>query len=248
MGRFETAVEFYRYREPYPQAFFESVAAGVGLTRATRLLDAGCGPGNLVIGFAPFVGSCTAVDREPEMLRAARTAAAQAGLAISFIQTGIEDLDCGPASFDLVTIGRALHWLPRQATLNVLERVIAPEGRIAVCGSAASEAEVNAWVPKFKETRRRWASDPDQSRYMVDRDEWFAPSRFRKVKEIAVKHRQRITVAELIGRALSFSITSPAVLGGRRQQFEEEMRAALEPYARGGALEEEVVAKAMVFK
>ncbi len=246
MGRFETAVEFYRYREPYPPAFFESVTARLALTRSTRLLDVGCGPGNLAIGFAPFVGSCAAVDREPEMLSAARVAAAEASLHIAFIQAGIEDLDYGNDSFDFVTIGRALHWLPREARLTVLERAVAPGGRIAICGSTATDAPVNAWIPTFKQARRAWASDPDESRYRVDMDQWFASSRFRKLDEIAVKHRQRVTIPELIGRALSFSITSPAVLGDRRPQFEEEMRAVFEPFAQAGVLEEEVVVIATI--
>lgn len=50
MGRFEAPVEFYRYREPYPAAFFEQVAGRLALDRTTRLLDVGCGPGNLALG------------------------------------------------------------------------------------------------------------------------------------------------------------------------------------------------------
>ncbi len=248
MGPFETAVEFYRYREPYPREFFESVAARLALTHATRLLDVACGPGNLAIGFAPFVGSCTALDREPEMLRAARLAAADAKVDISFIQTRFEDLDCGDCSFDFVTIGRAQHWLAREATLAVLERIVAPGGAIAICGSTVRGSHTNPWVAKFKEVRRAWASDPDESRYNINMDEWFALSRFRKSDEIRVEHRQRVTIDELIRRALSYSITSPAVLGKGRAQFEAEMRAALEPFAREGEIEEEVVAKGTVFR
>lgn len=219
----------------------------LALTRDMRLLDVGCGPGNLAIGFAPFVGSCTAIDREPEMLRAAHLAVVQAGVDITFIQTTLEDLDSGDGSFDFVTIGRALHWLSRETALTVLKRIVAPGGRIAVCGSTASDAPVNEWLGKFKDIRRAWASDPDESRYKIDRDQWFASSRFRKIDQINVEHRHTVTVPELVGRALSFSITSPAVLGDRRPQFEEELRAALEPFAQNGAIEEEVVAKATVF-
>jgi ubiquinone/menaquinone biosynthesis C-methylase UbiE len=247
MGRFATAAEFYGYREPYPQKFFETVAARLGITKRTRLLDVGCGPGNLAIGFAPFVGSCTAVDREPEMLRAARAAAAEAKAEIIFIQTAIEDLREGVGTFDLITIGRALHWLSREATLMVLERVIAAEGRIALCGSRATDAPVNEWVAKFKQLRAEWAPDYDESRYKLDHDAWFAPSRFRRMDEIRVEHRHRVSIAELTGRALSFSITSPAVLGDKRPQFEAEMAAALEPFAKGGVIEEEVAAKATIF-
>jgi SAM-dependent methyltransferase len=247
MGRFEAPVEFYRYREPYPAAFFENVAARLALDRGTRLLDVACGPGNLAIGFAPFVGSSTAIDPEPEMLRAAKAATAEANVNVTFVETRIEELDCADDSFDFVTIGRALHWLQRETALAVLEQVVTRGGRIAVCGSTTSEAPVNGWAAKFKEVRRAWASEPDESRYKIDMDAWFAASRFRRIDEIAVQHLHKLTIAELVRRALSFSTTSPAVVGERRPQFEAQVKAAIEPFATSGVLEEEVIAKATVF-
>jgi predicted RNA methylase len=53
MGRFASTVPFYtRCREPYPRAFFSTVAERLALRRDMSLLDAGCGPGLLAIGFA----------------------------------------------------------------------------------------------------------------------------------------------------------------------------------------------------
>ncbi len=247
MGRFETTVDFYRYREPYPPSFFETVADRLALTKQTRLLDVGCGPGSLAIGFAPFVGTTAAVDPERAMLRAARAAAAEAKLDITFIQTGIEALDCADGSFDLITIGRALHWFPREAALAVLEHIVAPGGRIAICGSADTDAPVNAWAKRFKEVRSSWAPDFDESRYKLDLDRWFAGSRFRRLEEMRVLHCHRISVSELIRRAISFSITSPAILGDRRPQFEAEIEAAVAPFANAGAVEEELAVTATVF-
>ncbi len=247
MGRFETTVDFYRYREPYPSEFFETVVARLALTRQTRFLDVGCGPGSLVLGFAPYVGRSTAADPEPEMLRVARVAAAEAKLDVTFIDSGIEQLDCADGSFDLVTIGRALHWFPREVALAVLERIVAPGGRIAICGSADTEVPVNAWAVRFKDVRRAWSPDFDESRYKIDLDQWFAASRFRKVDEIRVEYRHRVSVPDLIGRAVSFSITSPAVLGERRPQFEAAIEAAVAPFANDGAVEEELAVSAMVF-
>jgi hypothetical protein len=54
MGRFASTVPFYtRCREPYPPAFFSTVAELLALRRDMSLLDAGCGPGRLAMGFAP---------------------------------------------------------------------------------------------------------------------------------------------------------------------------------------------------
>jgi len=247
MGRFETTADYYRYREPYPPEFFAAVVARLALAPGTRMLDVGCGPGSLAIGFAPFIKQCTAIDVEPDMLRVARELAASAGFAIQFLLQPIETASFANASFDFVTIGRALHWLSREATLAVFERIVAPNGCIAVCGSTLTDGPSNAWATKFKEVRRAWASDPDESKYKIDYDEWFAPSLFRKVEEITLKHQHSITIPDLVRRGLSFSTNSPASLGDRRPQFESAVEAAVMPFVTSGLLEEELFVKASVF-
>ncbi len=247
MGRFETAADFYHFREPYPTRFFESVSARLQLTQSTRMLDVGCGPGNLAIGFAPLVGPATAIDVEPDMLRVARTAAADARVSIVFQQTRVEDLTAAAGSFDFVTIGRALHWLSPAETLAVLERVVAPGGRIAICRSSPASAPANAWHEKFRQLRRTWSSDPDESRYRPDLTRWFAASRFRQVDEISAVETHTIAIPDLVGRGLSFSVTSPAVLGERRAQFEKAIEDAMKPLAKDGLIEEELLATATVF-
>ncbi len=224
--------------------FFAAAASQLRLTTHTRMLDVGCGPGNLAIGFASFLGFCEAVDIEPEMLRVARENATRAGVAVTFYQLPIEELNPGPSSLDLITIGRAIHWLNREATLSVFERAVAQGGRIAVCNSAPVDAP---WVRKFKEVRRAWSSDSDESRYRPNLDLWFAPSRFRKVEEISVTQQNPVTIDDLVNRGLSFSVTSPLVLGERRPRFEAQMRSALQEFASNGVIEEQVTAKAIVF-
>ena len=88
MGRFETTADFYQYREPYPTEFFGAVVARLALTPGTRMLDVGCGPGSLAIGFTSFFKECTAIDVEPDMLRVARESAG--GLDIKFLLQPIE--------------------------------------------------------------------------------------------------------------------------------------------------------------
>jgi ubiquinone/menaquinone biosynthesis C-methylase UbiE len=66
------------------------------------------------------------------MLRAAKRAAAAAGLNIRFIETAIEDLHATKNSFDLITVGRALHWLQPQKTVATFDNIVEPGGHIAV--------------------------------------------------------------------------------------------------------------------
>jgi SAM-dependent methyltransferase len=249
VGRYDSTVPFYaRYREPYPASFFREVARSQGLDGGQRLIDIGCGPGLLAVGFAPYVRSCVGVDVETEMLAAARVEAARGGVRLELIQARIEDLPADIGTFDAVTIGRALHWFDRDEALAVLERIVAENGWIAICGTRAFGAAVHHWDGKFHEIRRAWSSDPDESRYHIDFEEWFRGSRFRKIEDVEVIESHQVTIPDLIGRALSISTTSPEVLGDRRPAFEAAMRDALEPLATGGVFEERITAVAMILR
>jgi SAM-dependent methyltransferase len=248
MGRFASTVEFYaRYREPYPPQFFTKVAEQIALRGDETLLDVGCGPGLLAIGFAPFVGRCTGLDPEPLMITAARAAAAEAGVAVSLIEGRIEEFPI-TQTYNVVTIGRAQHWLERSATLAVLERILAPDsGRILICRSSSVETPETPWVKPYRKVRSAWASGPEERRYRTNPSEWFADTCFSEVGEISVPERRQVTIADLIGRALSRSNTSPEAVAGGQKQFEAEIAAALEPFVLDGVLVEQIVARASVF-
>jgi SAM-dependent methyltransferase len=178
MGRFASAVEFYsRYREPYPPAFFNNVAELVGLRGNENLLDIGCGPGLLAIGFAPFVEHCTGIDPEAAMIAAARTAAAEAGVSLTLIHARIEEFSSARA-FDFITIGRALHWMDRTAALPVLEQIVSHRGRILICRAAGVESPSSPWMKPYNDARLRWGAVKDEKQYWHEYEAWFAGSCF----------------------------------------------------------------------
>src|SRR5882724_11166108 len=122
MGRFATTVALYEeLRPPYPPAFFREVALRLALDKQQALIDLGTGPGLLALGFAPYVGRIVGVDPEPAMIAAARMAAARAALALTLIEGKAEALPTEIGSFDVVTVGRALHWMDRDAILARFE-------------------------------------------------------------------------------------------------------------------------------
>ena len=111
MGRFATTAPLYeQFRPPYPAAFFQEVAERLGLKKSKTLIDLGTGPALLALGFAEYIGRVVAVDPEPSMLEAAREAVKRAGQEIMLVQGRAEDLPEDIGRFDVVTIGRALHW------------------------------------------------------------------------------------------------------------------------------------------
>jgi len=247
MGRFASTVEFYTlYREPYSPEFFRVVAERVGLNGTGALLDVGCGPAPLAIGFASFVANCTGLDPEPGMIEAAKAAAKQTGTHLILRQGRIEDFAAGEL-FDVVTIGRTLHWLDRRSALNVLERIVSTQGHILICYATSIETPATPWLKPYQEICRIWSEDPEREVYRLKARDWFEGSPFSELDGVSVTQTQHVSVADLIGRALSKSNTSPAFLGERQADFEAAIRTTLEPFSQEGELQEEIVAVATVF-
>jgi len=246
MGQFASTVEYYaRCREQYPPRFFESIAERLSLTGSEALLDIGCGPGLLAIGFSPFVGRCTGLDPESAMIKEAKEAAEEAGVSLELHLGRIEDYP-GEQLFNVATIGRALHWLHREPTLAVLKRVISPLGHVLICSATSVESSVNSWLGPYQEVCDSWSNGPDRQWYRIDPREWFAASDFDVVDQLSVSNTQRVTVCDLIGRALSWSTTSPDILGARRADFERDLFTALLPFSQEGYLREEISAHATI--
>ena len=243
MGRFDSAAATYAaYREPYPAAFFAAAAQALALGGREALIDLGTGPGLLALGFAPYVASIVGVDPEPAMVAEARAAAAKRGLAFPVRLGRAEEVEDGP--YDLVTIGRALHWMEREPTLAALERMLAPGGRILVCGARGGAA--NPWRAAFEGVTVAWSSG-GEARHRQIHEQFFDGSTFIAVGDVAVEHRQQTSVEALIERALTRSTTSPAVLGDRVEAFREQLRTVLAPFFPGGAGEEVVEARGRIF-
>ena len=75
-GRFRSTVLHYLAgRPPYAGLLIQRVAAMAELGPNDRVLDLGCGPGQLARAFAPLAGEVVAMDPEPGWMRSASSAA-----------------------------------------------------------------------------------------------------------------------------------------------------------------------------
>jgi SAM-dependent methyltransferase len=242
MGRFETAAEFYSHREPYPPELFAELARRLPLSGRERLVDVGCGPAPIAIGFAPYVSEVVALDPEDAMLAVARAEIANAKRSIRLVQSRLEDFS-EPGVFDVATIGRGLHWLDRESSVAVLDRI----ARTVIIAGSFTAKDGNAWLEPHRKTWLSFTTEPLE-RYHIDAPAWFSASRFRFAFDVRVRARHALTIESMIARSLSYSVTSPAVLGDRRAEFERAIADTLKPFAKDGVLPEEVEATASVFQ
>jgi SAM-dependent methyltransferase len=245
MGRFASTVAYYENaRPPYGAAFFAEAAQELGLDRSQRLLDIGAGPGILAIGFKPFCREVIGVDPEPAMVEAARAAAERAGAVVTFIEDRFEDVAASLGIFDVVTIGRAIHWLDPEPARTALGDAVAPRGRILVCHASSVEGGRNPWLNAFKAVRDRWRDD----RPPHDRHAFFAGGPFVPSGTIRVEGNYAVPVERFADRLLSMSTSSPERLGDEVPAMKSAMREALAPFAPNGVIQDVVEAEAEVFE
>jgi len=245
MGRFASTVAYYEIaRPPYGAAFFEAVALQLGLDGSKRLLDVGAGPGILAIGFAPYCREVIGVDPEPGMVEAARAAAERAGATVLFTQARFEDAAAKLGAFDLVSIGRAIHWLDPEPAREALKRALAPRGRVLVCGATSAKDGRNPWLETFNAMWDRWKGD----RPSRDHHSFFADGSFTRTGTVRAEGTYVVPVDRLVDRVLSMSTSSSARLGDEVPVMKSAMRAALAPFAADGMIEDIVEARAEVFE
>ena len=245
MGRFASTVAYYESaRPPYGAAFFSAVAQQLGFDRTQRLLDVGAGPGILAIGFAPYCREVVGVDPEPGMVEAARAAAAHARVAVRFIEGRFEDVAGKLVAFDIISIGRAIHWLDPEPARAALDRALAPRGRVLVCGATSAKDGRNPWLEAFNAVRDRWKGD----RPSRDHHTFFADGLFARTGTIRVEGTHTVPVERLVERVLSMSTSSSDRLGDEVPAMKSAMREALAPFAADGMIEDIVEARAEVFE
>ncbi|MBR0709785.1 class I SAM-dependent methyltransferase [Bradyrhizobium liaoningense] len=255
MGRFASTASLYEHlRPPYPSEFFRSVTRKLGLSKQSSLIDLGTGPGLLALGFAPYVGRIVGVDPEPAMLDAARRAAARAGHALSLIEGKAETLAPDIGTFDVVTIGRALHWMDRESTLARLDKLVAREGAIAICASFSATDGSNPWLDGYNEIRRRWSparlweAAGRGTRTHRDLPAFFRDSAFRPAELIAVETSHSVIVEDLTRRTLTYSSSSPEALGDNVEAMLKDVGKHLVPFSRDGTIAETIVSTAQIVK
>jgi SAM-dependent methyltransferase len=253
MGRFASTVALYeKFRPPYPPEFFRAVAEKLKLTKQHSLIDLGTGPALLALGFAPYVGRITGVDPEGAMLAAARESAKRAGREITLIEGKAEELreDIGP--FDLVTIGRALHWMDPTRLPELFARLVARSGAIAVCASSSARGSRNPWYETYDEARRAWSDERllKDSHRGERMDQRLAAvlegSEFHVAEKIRIETTHEVSVLDLAQRVLTFSPSSPDAVGDNADAMLRDVEARLLPFARDGVVTEVVVSVADV--
>ncbi len=228
-----TAQYYSRFRPGYPGDFFAFLQREFKLDGSGHLLDLGCGTGQVAIPLAGDFHKVIAMDPEPEMLDEGRRMARQAGVTnVVFVLGGsanLLDLQDQVGVFRLVTMGSSFHWMDREATLEVLSKMVEPGGGLAVASAGSLWTDDTPWCQEVKAVVQRWLGQERRagsSTYIVPpvrHESLIDRSPFGPCRTHVFRYRRQWTIEGIIGYLYSTSFCSPLVLGDRRMAFEADV-------------------------
>src|SRR6185437_4918561 len=132
---FDGVAELYAAsRRGYPSHIIDFVVTTAALSPGSRVLEVGCGTGQLTKSLARFGFDLTAIDIGPAMIEAARDRLGES--AITFRVASFEDFQGAEASFDLIISATAFHWVDPEVKFSKSAWLLRPGGWLALASTA----------------------------------------------------------------------------------------------------------------
>lgn len=243
---FEGTAPYYRRgRKPYVPALAGALADHLRLDGHGRLLDVGCGPGNVALLFAHLFESIVGLDPDPGMIAEAEHAAAEEHVSTAtWVQLRAEDLPASLGTFRVISFGQSFHWMDRPRVAAAVHDMLDPGGAVVQVDlwhtsppDTAAPSGPHPSVPEaaIDELRRRWlgpnrrAGQGFRDTSPSGEDEIFQGAGFAPEENVVVPDGRLITRSadDVVAWVLSTSSTAPHLFGDRLEDFVADLRSLL---------------------
>ncbi|MGW4096584.1 class I SAM-dependent methyltransferase [Mycobacterium sp. NPDC004974] len=242
-----TAWHYARYRPGYPAAFLDDLVQGLSLDGTGRLLDLGCGTGQLTLPLAAHVVEAVGMDHEPDMLAEASRQAQEAAVTnVSWIHGNAADLPGNLGHFTLVTMGRSFHWMDREHVLAALDGMVDDDGSLVIANDSNLLLPTTPWQRAIQEVQRRFLppdyqhGPPPATNTGHTHEQVLANSAFQQVNRRVYEFTRHWTIKQAIGYLYSTSVPLRRLLADRQTEFEDTVTDALLAIEPSGHLTEAV--------
>lgn len=132
-----TSADYAKYRDIYPESFYESIINKALCTHGQRVLDLGTGTGVLPSNMYKYGARWTGTDISENQIAQARLLSE--GMDIDYLVTPAEDISFPDNSFDVVTACQCFWYFDHKKLMPKLYKMLKPNGSLLVL--------YMAWLP-----------------------------------------------------------------------------------------------------
>ncbi len=234
-SRFRDASVAQRYhlRPTYPPETFD-ILRGLLADRPAKVLDIGCGTGDIARNIAMYVDHVDAVDYSLPMIGHGKALAGGDAKNIQWIHESAEGFH-GPGPYALITAGQSLHWMHLETVLPKLSAMLTPNGVLAI--TTVLFEPKPPWQEAYAAIVKKYSNNQAyQSTNIIDgleRARLFRRLGARRTAPMLTKQTISDYIESQHGRS---SLSLETMTTSDAEGFKQDMQELLQPYVRHGVL------------
>jgi len=201
----DRVADYINFRPSYPPEIVDTLNTDCKLDNNSIIADIGSGTGKLTELLLKLQLTVHAVEPNTEMREAAVTLFGSNTHYKSVAGTA-EATNLANRSVDLITVAQAFHWFNLDRTKKEFERILKPNGYIALIWNERNtnlpfqkeyDQMLTEYAPEYSKVNHRNITDKDISDFLQPRT----------VRSFSLPYKQKFDLAGLIGRMNSSSYT-----------------------------------------
>lgn len=135
----KTSEDYAKYRDIYPQIFYDKIAKRGLCVKGQKVLDLGTGTGVLPRNMYSFGADWTGTDISENQIKQAKLLAERSGMKIDFFAAATEDVDFPENTFDVITACQCFWYFDHKTVMPKLAKMLKPNGKLVIL--------YMAWLP-----------------------------------------------------------------------------------------------------
>jgi len=210
----------YEFRATYPPETF-SILSSLITDNPRRVLDVGCGTGNVARNMVDFTERVDALDFSEAMIKVGRTLPNGNHPKLRWILGTVEKAPLDPP-YALITAGQSLHWMDWDLVFERFRKILTPNGFLAIIDT---KDQGTPWKDGLQTIMKKFSTNPSYSPFDMIA-EWERNNLFIKYGETETSPVDCVqSIEDYIESLHSISSLSRDAMGSENaESFDSEVR------------------------